>query len=168
MLRIASTPDMSFPVAQALPIDYGISTLLEIHSMSNRYQLIYLSHLAENASPTCVAEIVREARQRNLASGISSLLAFDGWRFCQTLEGEQAVVCHLADRIRADERHAGFRVLFQGESPVQRLLTRSSLDYALSYDDSLGCLDTVHGAETLVLLATLLPGLDREPTGPTL
>src|SRR5574340_1478836 len=144
-LRIASTPDMSSLVAQALPIDYGISTPLEIHSMSNRYQLIYLSHLAEHASPTCVAELVREARQRNLASGINSLLVFDGWRFCQTLEGEQAVVCHLADRIRADERHAGFRVLFQGESQVERLLARSSLDYALSYDDSLGGFDTVHG-----------------------
>lgn len=136
--------------------------------MSNSYQLIYLSHLAENVSLTCVAEIVRGARQRNLASGINSLLVFDGGRFCQTLEGEQAAVCDLADRIRADERHTGFRVLHQAESPIQRLFARSSLDYALSYDDSLGCFDTVRGAETLVLLATLLPRLDREPAGPTL
>lgn len=136
--------------------------------MSTRYQLIYLSHLAEDASPTCVAEIVRGARQRNLASGINSLLVFDGWYFCQTLEGEQAAVCHLADRIRLDERHAGFRVLHQEESPVQRLFTHSSLDYALSYDDSLSCLDKVRGAETLVQLTTLLPKLDREPAGPTL
>lgn len=157
---------MSFHIAAISAIHYVALPLLEIHRMSNVYQLIYLSRLAETASPVCVAEIVRVARQRNLASHINSLLVFDGWRFCQTLEGEYAAVCDLADRIRGDERHSGFRVLHRAESSAERLFGRSSLDYALSYDDSLGCLETVCGPETLVMLSSLLPKLDREPAGP--
>lgn len=136
--------------------------------MSNVYQLIYLSRLVETALPTCVAEIVRVARQRNLVFHINSLLVFDGWRFCQTLEGEQAVVCDLADRIRRDERHTGFRVLYRAESAGENLFGRSSLDYALSYDEGLSCLEAAGGPETLALLSGLLPRLDREPSPPDL
>lgn len=156
---------MSFHIVATLAIDYVARPLLETRRMPNVYQLIYLSRLAEAASPACVAEIVRVARQRNLAFHIHSLLVFDGWRFCQTLEGEYAAVCDLADRIRADKRHTGFRVLHRAESPAERLFGRSSLDYALSYDDSLGCLEAARGPETLVLLSGLLPKLDREPAG---
>lgn len=136
--------------------------------MSNTYQLMYLSRLAEEASPTCVADIVRTARQGNVARQINSLLVFDGWRFCQTLEGEYAAVCELADRIRADGRHTGFRILHQAESAAQGLFCRSSLDYALSYDDSLGGLEAVCGPDALVRFTSLLPKLDREPAGPAL
>jgi len=159
---------MSFHIVATPAIDYVALPLPETHRMPNAYQLIYLSRLAEAASPACVAEIVRVARQRNLAFHINSLLVFDGWRFCQTLEGEYAVVCDLADRIRRDERHTGFRVLHQVESSAENLFGRSSLDYALSYDDSLGGLEAVRGPETLVLLSGLLPRLDREPARPDL
>ena len=156
---------MSFHIAATPAVDYVALPLPEIHRMSNVYQLIYLSRLAEAASPACVAEIVRVARQRNLAFHINSLLVFDGWRFCQTLEGEYAAVCDLADRIRRDERHTGFRVLHRAESSAENRFGRSSLDYALSYDDSLNCLEAACGPVALVLLSGLLPGLDREPAG---
>lgn len=159
---------MSFHIAATPAIDYVALPLPEIHRMSNVYQLIYLSRLAEAASPACVAEIVRMARQRNLAFHINSLLVFDGWRFCQTLEGEQTAVCALADRIRRDERHTAFRVLHGAESAAENLFGRSSLDYALSYDDGLSCLEAARGPETLVLLSGLLPRLDREPAPPDL
>ena len=136
--------------------------------MPNAYQLVYLSRLAETASPACVAEIVRVARQHNGAFHIRSLLIFDGWRFCQTLGGEYAMVCELAERIRADKRHTGFRVLHRAESSAEDLFGRSSLDFALSYDDSLGCLESARGAEALVRLSGLLPKLDWEPVGPDL
>jgi Sensors of blue-light using FAD len=155
---------MSFHIAAISVIDYVALPLPETHHMPNVYQLIYLSRLAEAASPACVAEIVRVARQRNLASHINSLLVFDGWRFCQTLEGEYAAVCDLADRIRMDERHTRFRVLYRAESAEEKLFGRSSLDYALSYDDGLSCLEAACGPETLVLLSGLLPRLDREPS----
>lgn len=156
---------MSFHIVATLAIDYVAFPLPEAHRMQNVYQLIYLSRLADAASPACVAEIVRVARQRNAVFHIRSLLVFDGWRFCQTLEGEYAVVCDLADRIRADERHTDFRVLHRAESSAEGLFGRSSLDYALSIDDSLGHLEAVRGPEAFVLLSGLLPKLDREPAG---
>lgn len=157
---------MSFHIAAISAIDYVALPLPETHRMPNVYQLIYLSRLAEAASPACVAEIVRVARQRNLASHINSLLVFDGWRFCQTLEGDVATVCELADRIRKDERHTGFRVLHRAEASPEHLFGRSSLDYALSYDDSLDCLERAHGPEVLMRLSSRLPMLDREPSRP--
>jgi len=159
---------MSFHIAATPAIDYVALPRPETHRMPNVYQLIYLSRLAEAVSPACVAEIVRMARQRNLASHINSLLVFDGWRFCQTLEGEYSAVCDLADRIRMDERHTGFRVLYRAESTAVNLFARSSLDYALSYDDGLSCLEAARGPQALDLLSGLLPGLDREPTSPDL
>jgi len=136
--------------------------------MSNAYQFIYLSHLTETTSPACVADIVRMSRQRNQVTRINSLLVFDGWRFCQTLEGEGAAVCDLADRIREDERHTGFRVLYQDQSSAERQFARSSLDYALSYDDSLDCLAAAQSSEARALLSGLLPRFDREPACPAL
>ncbi|MHB1091859.1 BLUF domain-containing protein [Thiobacillus sp.] len=136
--------------------------------MPNTYQLVYLSRLGDEVSPACLATIVRTARQRNLDGQINSLLIFDGLRICQILEGEQAAVCDLAERIRADERHTGFRVLHQAESPAQGLFGHSSLDYALSYDHSLVALDGMCGSDALAQLVQLLPRLDRAPAEPAL
>jgi hypothetical protein len=54
-------------------------------------------------------------------------------------------------------------VLYRAESTAVNLFGRSSLDYALSYDDGLSCLEAARGPEALALLSGLLPGLDREP-----
>lgn len=131
--------------------------------MTERCQLLYLSRLAAGSSPDGVAEIVRAARQRNTAHGISSLLVFDGWRFCQYIEGAAVPVCTLADRIRADERHTDFRVLHQGEPATSLLLGGRSLVYALNYDDSLDRLEKTSGEQAVVLLASMLPTFDLEP-----
>lgn len=128
-----------------------------------RYQLIYLSRLATEASPSCVAEIVRSARQRNQALGIGSVLVFNGGHFCQYLEGEAAAVLDLAGRIRADRRHADFTLLHQGVPSGPPLVGGCSLVYALCYDDSLDRLGQARGPQAVALLADLLPTLDREP-----
>lgn len=131
--------------------------------MTERCQLFYLSRLAAGTSPACVAEIVRAGRQRNMAHGISSLLVFDGWRFCQYIEGETAAVGDLADRIRTDARHTDFRVLHQGAPVTPLLLGGRSLIYALNYDDSLDRFEQTCGAQAIALLAGMLPTFDMEP-----
>lgn len=131
--------------------------------MTERYQLFYLSRLAAGTSPACVAEIVRASRQRNTARGISSLLVFDGWRFCQYLEGEKAAVGELADRIRTDARHTDVKVLHQGPPVTPLVLRGRSLVYALNYDDSLDRFEQVRGAQAIALLSGLLPTFDMEP-----
>jgi len=131
-----------------------------------RYQLLYLSRLAADATPLCVAEIVRAARPRNQAQRISSLLVFDGLRFCQYLAGEVATVRALADRIGADRRHTDFRVVYEGVLSGPAPLGRRSLAYALCYDDSLDRIEEADGAQAIALLASLLPSFDREPEPP--
>ena len=131
--------------------------------MTERFQLFYLSRLAAGTSPACVAQIVRASRQRNPAHGISSLLVFDGWRFCQYIEGAIATVGELADRIRTDARHTDVKVLHQGPPVTPLVLRGHSLVYALNYDDSLDRFDHTRGAQAIALLAGLLPTFDLEP-----
>jgi hypothetical protein len=131
-----------------------------------RYQLLYLSRLAPDTTPLCVAEIVRAARSRNQAQRISSLLVFDGLDFCQYLAGEAATVRALADRIRVDPRHTDFRVVHEGVLSGPSPLGRGSLAYALCYDDSLDRIEQAGGVQAVALLASLLPSFDREPESP--
>ncbi|MDO9468462.1 MAG: BLUF domain-containing protein [Thiobacillus sp.] len=131
--------------------------------MTERCQLFYLSRLAAGTSPACVAEIVRASRQRNTANGISSLLVFDGWRFCQYIEGGDAAVSELVERIRIDARHTDFRVLHQGPPVTPLVLGGHSLVYALNYDDSLDRFEQTRGVQAIALLAGLLPTFDMEP-----
>lgn len=131
--------------------------------MTERCQLFYLSRLAAGTSPACVADIVRAARQRNSAHGISSLLVFDGWRFCQYIEGGDAAVGELVERIRTDARHTDIQVLHQGPPITPLGLGGHSLVYALNYDDSLDRFEQTRGASAIALLAGLLPTFDMEP-----
>jgi hypothetical protein len=131
-----------------------------------RYQLLYLSRLAPDTTPLCVAEIVRAARSRNQAQRISSLLVFDGLGFCQYLAGEAATVRALADRIRVDPRHTDFKVVHEGVLSGPSPLARGSLAYALCYDDSLDRIEQAGGVQAVALLASLLPSFDREPESP--
>ncbi|MDP3584873.1 MAG: BLUF domain-containing protein [Thiobacillus sp.] len=131
--------------------------------MKERYQLFYLSRLAPGTSPTYVAEIVRAARQRNAEHGINSLLVFDGWRFCECIEGTDTAVGTLADCIRTDVRRTDFTVLHQGEAVIPLRLGGKSLVYALSYDDSLDRFEQARGAQAIALLAGMLPTFDLEP-----
>ncbi len=154
---------MSFYIAAILIKDYvGVSTHWKA-LVSEIYQLIYLSRLAPDFSATCVAEIVRSARQRNRMQGIGSLLVFDGGRFCQYLEGDATTVCALTDRIRADGRHTDCRILLQSEFSGPSLLSEPGLDYALCYDDCLDCFEEACGTQAIALLYGLLPRLDMEP-----
>jgi hypothetical protein len=145
---------------------YGYVLTLCLTPVPERYQLLYLSRLSADTPPLCVAEIVRAARQRNRAQRISSLLVFDGLRFCQYLAGDATSVRALADRIRADPRHTDFRLVQEGVLHGPSPLGRSSLGYALCYDDSLDRIEQASDAQAIALLASLLPSFDREPESP--
>lgn len=131
--------------------------------MSERRQLLYISRLAPNTTPACVAEIVRTARQRNQARGIGSLLVFDGLRFCQYLEGEAMAVEALAERIRNDPRHTDFRLLHQGKFSGPSPLRGRGFIYALCYDDSLDSVEQARGTHALDMLVGMLKPFDLDP-----
>ena len=73
-------------------------------------RLIYRSHsllpgTGMAAQEAGQAEILRVARANNAALGVTgALMLYDDW-FAQVLEGPEAVVATLFEKIRADKRH---------------------------------------------------------------
>ena len=61
-----------------------------------------------------LSRILRDARAKNAGLGVTgALMLYDGW-FAQVLEGPQAAVSGLFDRIKSDSRHSGVVVLQSG------------------------------------------------------
>lgn len=71
------------------------------------YRLIYISTVASEVGDIEVDRILATSRLRNAASGITGLLIYDGVRFLQYLEGEEADVTATFGRIKCDPRHRG-------------------------------------------------------------
>lgn len=75
------------------------------------FHLLYVSSLAPGVGTDVVAKITRVSRPNNLRDGITGLLVFDGESFIQWVEGPQAAIENLLDRLRADARHCEMEVL---------------------------------------------------------
>ena len=70
-------------------------------------RLAYRSSLRTGVSAKVIADIVRTSDARNRATSITGMLALDGTRVCQILEGPHDVVVALYHAIEQDERHQG-------------------------------------------------------------
>ena len=94
------------------------------------YAIAYRSHslVAAGRAEGELADILRVARVNNAALGVTgALMLYDDW-FAQVLEGPEAAVRGLFDRIAADARHDGVEVLDSG--PVEkRLFERWAMAY---------------------------------------
>jgi hypothetical protein len=55
-------------------------------------------------------DIHRTARELNALDGITGLLAFDGSRFLQIIEGAEDAIDNLVRRLRNDRRHSAFEI----------------------------------------------------------
>ncbi len=132
--------------------------------MSPLHHLLYTSVIAPTASPARVADILRQARANNEARAITGLLVFDGWRFCQYLEGAEADILDLKPRIAGDRRHHRLQLLHQGPFPGPRLFPAWSMGYALAPDDALlEALERQRGILAVERLQAMLPLLDMAP-----
>ena len=94
----------------------GVDIVAPIAATQALYALAYRSH---SLVPTAradheLANILRVARVNNASRGVTgALLLYDGW-FAQVLEGPEAAVRALFDRIAEDKRHNGVELLDQG------------------------------------------------------
>ena len=57
-----------------------------------------------------LAAIHRTARELNALDGITGLLIFNGTHFLQIVEGADAAIDELVERLRRDPRHGGLEV----------------------------------------------------------
>ena len=126
------------------------------------YEVLYVSTIAEDASPIVVAEIVAKARLHNRALDITGLLVFDGMRFCEQLEGRQVDVLAQLAQIQADTRHCRLLVVHQAPLKARRF-TRFSMGYTtLDEDDSLAQLEALRGQQAVDSFLNLLSSLDLD------
>jgi hypothetical protein len=69
------------------------------------YQLTYISTAHPGIGEGDIDAILASSRKHNSRNGVTGILVYDGKRFLQALEGEQAAVEATYLRIKADPRH---------------------------------------------------------------
>ena len=72
--------------------------------------LAYTSHAALDLQATDLESIHRAARESNALNGVTGLLVFNGTHFLQVIEGAEAALDDLLERLRRDRRHSGLEV----------------------------------------------------------
>lgn len=75
--------------------------------------LLYFSRAHRDMSSADLTALVRGAHLRNQDIQVTGILMYHLRMFMQYLEGDEAVVRVLLDRIRHDERHHDVRVAFE-------------------------------------------------------
>ena len=82
------------------------------------HRVLYLSRLAPDCGYDVFASVCHRARRRNPGMGVSTILLFDGFRFCQLLTGPEAAVKALVGRIALDHRHIDMQWLLAQAMPA--------------------------------------------------
>lgn len=70
-------------------------------------RIVYASQIAPGCGQAEVDRIVAHAHEANARLGITGVLAFDGVKIIQILEGPSDQVDALYDKISTDRRHQG-------------------------------------------------------------
>ena len=90
--------------------------------------LTYTSWARSTISDSDVEAILRSARTNNPLEGLSGVLIFNGSAFVQILEGAEAAVNEMAQRLEGDPRHFNMHVR------EQRLISeRAFPDWSMAY-----------------------------------
>ena len=82
-------------------------------------RLLYASR-AVDAGPEAIESILAQARQHNLATGITGILCYGGGIFLQAIEGGRRAVSQLYNQIVADPRHQDVELLHYQEITERR------------------------------------------------
>jgi Sensors of blue-light using FAD len=90
--------------------------------------LIYVSYATIRLSQNDLLELLKKARVRNEARGLTGMLLYRDGRYLQFLEGQRADIDELLGRLRDDRRHKAIRTLREGTVP-ERLFPDWSMAY---------------------------------------
>lgn len=78
------------------------------------YEIIYTSLATRDLSPEELTQLLDQARAHNASRGITGMMIYHRREFMQLIEGEQAAVEALYDRIADDPRHQQLRKIWDG------------------------------------------------------
>ena len=70
----------------------------------------YTSFASLDLTARDLVEIHQAAKRLNALDGITGLLIFNGTRFLQIIEGDEAAIDELIERLRRDRRHSAFEI----------------------------------------------------------
>ncbi|MGB8650152.1 MAG: BLUF domain-containing protein [Mycobacteriales bacterium] len=90
--------------------------------------LIYASRAVHDFGDEELLELLERARGVNLDLGVTGMLVYAARSFLQLIEGDEAAVAKVWERIRADDRHTALRVL-RDESTLHRLFGDWSMGF---------------------------------------
>lgn len=77
------------------------------------FELAYVSRAVERLDQSALEAILRTARTANAKANVTGMLLYRSTAFLQVLEGPEAAVRALYERIRADRRHFRVRTLIE-------------------------------------------------------
>jgi Sensors of blue-light using FAD len=101
-------------------------------------QIIYSSASTKPYTHKELVELLKVARKKNMAVGVTGMLLYHGGCFLQVLEGPDENVEALYAKIQKDPRHTNFL-----------LLVRETIEEKAFEDWSMGFVDTTHIAESI-------------------
>ena len=82
--------------------------------------LIYVSTSKKLLSNEELLEILKVSRENNGSEEVTGLLLYKGGNFMQVLEGDEAVVTALYEKIKKDPRHKDVAVISREEIQVRQ------------------------------------------------
>jgi hypothetical protein len=97
------------------------------------FRLLYISTVRSGQSPDMIDDILNIAQKRNRADGLTGLLIYDGRRFMQYLEGDEAKVRGLYARIERDPRHFAMVTLRESRGEMRQF---ADWDMAVRHSDT--------------------------------
>ena len=112
--------------------------------MRSVFQTFYVSRACVPFDNAAVQSILQISRRNNARLDVTGCLLFSGHCFAQVLEGDQAVVRAMAERVAADARHLDVRFLRE-----TRCAEREYADWSMGYLHDLTLEDDL---ETLLLI----------------
>lgn len=92
-------------------------------------QISYLSQASAPMSADQLLALLIQCRKNNVARGLTGMLLYGNGTFLQVLEGEDAVVDSLVDRIATDPRHVDMRRL--ARKTIER---RQYADWSMGFE----------------------------------
>ena len=126
---------------------------------------VYCSRAAEGVDDVEVRRIVASAQRRNLARGITGMLAFGSGVFFQWIEGPPAQMQGLIASLHGDSRHYDVVPLDRSEEKRERLYPNWQMEHVEADDIREVLKDALASAEDENNVAALKRILDRLASG---
>lgn len=82
--------------------------------------LIYTSSAVTPFSPSELVDLLATSHRNNASLGVTGMLLYKDGNVMQLLEGEEAVVQTLYNKIERDPRHRGLLTLLRGAQPERQ------------------------------------------------